>query len=85
MFASPFKDALIVLIILLVFFGPKRLPALSRAIGESVKEFKGGITDGSKDSEPSQEIPPAPSQEIPTAPAPAADEPARTGSESTTP
>jgi sec-independent protein translocase protein TatA len=76
MFASPFKDGLIVLIILLVFFGPKRLPALSRAIGESVKEFKGGITDGSKDAEPSQEIP--------TATAPAAGEPAGTGSESKT-
>jgi sec-independent protein translocase protein TatA len=74
MFASPFKDGLIVLIILLVFFGPKRLPALSRAIGESVKEFKGGITDGSKDSESSHEIP--------TAPAPATGEPAGTGSES---
>ncbi len=44
MFASPWKDAVIVLVIVLLFFGPKRLPALSRAIGESVKEFKGGIT-----------------------------------------
>ena len=43
MFASPWKDALIVLFIVLLFFGPKRLPALSRSIGESIKEFKGGI------------------------------------------
>ncbi len=43
MFASPWKDTLIVLVILLLFFGPKRLPALSRSIGESIKEFKGGI------------------------------------------
>jgi sec-independent protein translocase protein TatA len=56
MFASPFKDGLIVLVILLLFFGPKRLPALSRAIGESVKEFKGGITEGPKDEEPNPEI-----------------------------
>ena len=45
MFASPWKDGLIVLIIVLLFFGPKRLPALSRSIGESIKEFKGGVSD----------------------------------------
>ena len=43
MFASPWKDGLIILAIVLLFFGPKRLPALSRSIGESIKEFKGGI------------------------------------------
>jgi sec-independent protein translocase protein TatA len=57
MFDSPLKDGLIVLAILLLFFGPKRLPALSRAIGESVKEFRGGIADGSKDEESNLEIP----------------------------
>jgi len=54
MFASPWKDALIVLIIVLLFFGPKRLPALSRAIGESVKEFKGGIAQSSSSEEKSE-------------------------------
>ncbi|HET9093708.1 MAG TPA: twin-arginine translocase TatA/TatE family subunit [Solirubrobacteraceae bacterium] len=48
MFASPWKDGLIVLIIVLLFFGPKRLPALSRSIGESIKEFKGGIAHSSE-------------------------------------
>lgn len=43
MLASPWKDALVILVIVLLFFGPKRLPALSRSIGESIKEFKGGI------------------------------------------
>ena len=47
MFASPWKDTLIILVILLLFFGPKRLPALSRSIGESIKEFKGGIAHDS--------------------------------------
>ena len=54
MFASPWKDAVIVLVIVLLFFGPKRLPALSRAIGESVKEFKGGITHGEGSDEKSE-------------------------------
>jgi len=71
MFASPLKDGLIVLAILLLFFGPKRLPALSRAIGESVKEFKGGITDGSTEEAPKPEVTAATTSE-----------PAATGSES---
>ena len=54
MFASPWKDGLIVLIIVLLFFGPKRLPALSRSIGESIKEFKGGIAHSSDSGEKSE-------------------------------
>jgi sec-independent protein translocase protein TatA len=73
MFASPFKDGLIVLVILLLFFGPKRLPALSRSIGESIKEFKGGIAEGPKDQASSPEIP-----------ATKTSEPAGTGHESKT-
>lgn len=53
MFASPWKDGVIVLVIVLLFFGPKRLPALSRSIGESIKEFKGGIAQGT-DSDKSE-------------------------------
>lgn len=59
MFASPWKDGLIVLIIVLLFFGPKRLPALSRSIGESIKEFKGGIAQGPGSDEKS-ELPSSP-------------------------
>ena len=53
MFRNPFADGLVVLIVLLLFFGPKRLPMLSRSIGESIKEFKGGIADatGSDDKQ----------------------------------
>jgi TatA/E family protein of Tat protein translocase len=53
MFRSPLADGLVVLIVLLLFFGPKRLPMLSRSVGESIKEFKGGIADakGSDDKQ----------------------------------
>lgn len=63
MFASPLKDGVIVLIIVLLFFGPKRLPALSRSIGESIKEFKGGIAHGD-DSEPKSELPSTNSSQV---------------------
>ncbi len=67
MFDSPLKDGLIVLAILLLFFGPKRLPALSRAIGESVREFRGGIGHSS-DSEQKSEIPSTAPDATPSAP-----------------
>ncbi len=60
MFASPWKDTLIILVVVLLFFGPKRLPALSRSIGESIKEFKGGITPGSSsDTDETSELSPS--------------------------
>ncbi len=49
MFHNPLTDGIVVLLILLLFFGPKRLPMLSRSIGESIKEFKGGINSGDDD------------------------------------
>ena len=54
MFRNPLTDALVVLVILLLFFGPKRLPMLSRSIGESIKEFRGGVTHSSEDEDKSQ-------------------------------
>jgi sec-independent protein translocase protein TatA len=51
MFRNPLTDAVVILIILLLFFGPKRLPMLSRSIGESIKEFRGGVTHDSGDKE----------------------------------
>lgn len=49
MFRSPLVDAAVVIIVLLLFFGPKRLPMLSRSVGESIKEFKGGIQQDDSD------------------------------------
>jgi|GEM_PF-716993 len=35
-------ELIIVLVIILILFGPKKLPDLSRAIGKSIGEFKRG-------------------------------------------
>ena len=40
----------IVLVIVLVIFGPKRLPELGKSMGRGIREFKGSI-DGSKDEQ----------------------------------
>ena len=39
-------ELLIVLAILLVFFGAKRLPTLARSMGQASKEFKSGMKEG---------------------------------------
>jgi sec-independent protein translocase protein TatA len=38
----------IVLLIVLVIFGPKRLPDLGRSLGSGMKEFKDSVTGDSK-------------------------------------
>ena len=53
-YTKPLWDLLIVVLILLLFFGPKRLPALGRSLGEGMREFKDSITGKSKQSEDEQ-------------------------------
>jgi sec-independent protein translocase protein TatA len=45
----------IVLIIVLIIFGPKRLPELGRSMGRGIREFRGSISgDKDKDSDEEQ-------------------------------
>jgi sec-independent protein translocase protein TatA len=59
MFRNPLSDALVVLVILLLFFGPKRLPMLSKSIGQSIREFRGGLGGHSDDEKDKPELPAA--------------------------
>ena len=43
-------EVLVVLIIALVVFGPKRLPELGRSLGKGIREFRGSIS-GDHDDE----------------------------------
>ncbi len=52
MFRNPTTDLIIVLVIVLLFLGPKRLPGLGRSLGQGMREFKDSITGDSKDDEP---------------------------------
>lgn len=59
---------LIVLLIVVLVFGTKKLKNIGQDLGGAVKGFKDGMRDGSA---PEQPVPPA--QQVTSAPAPAAD------------
>jgi sec-independent protein translocase protein TatA len=44
-------EIMIVLIIALVVFGPKRLPELGKSVGKGIREFKGSISGEHDDPE----------------------------------
>ncbi len=50
---------LIVAVLLLVFFGPKRLPEMGRSVGRGMREFKDSVTGNGEDADARAEIPPA--------------------------
>lgn len=47
-YSKPWLDAIIVLLVVLLFVGPKRLPTLGRSLGQGMREFKEGITGNAK-------------------------------------
>jgi sec-independent protein translocase protein TatA len=57
MFRNPTTDLIVILVIVLLIFGPKRLPALGKQLGSGIREFKDGITGkfgNDEDEEPPQ-------------------------------
>ena len=52
MFRNPTADLVVVLVIVLLIFGPKRLPGLGKQLGQGMREFKESITGENKDDEP---------------------------------
>ena len=48
-------ELIVVLIIALIVFGPKRLPELGRSLGRGIREFRGSI-GGDKDDDDDDEV-----------------------------
>jgi len=44
-------ELIVVLVIVLLVFGPKRLPGLGKQLGSGMREFKDSITGSSKDDD----------------------------------
>jgi sec-independent protein translocase protein TatA len=63
-----FPELFVLVIVLLLIFGPKRLPEIGRSMGKGMREFKDSVTG--KDDQPT-ELTTTPAQEpTPTAAAP---------------
>jgi sec-independent protein translocase protein TatA len=88
MFRNPVTDSIVALVILLLIFGPKRLPLLGRSLGQGMREFKDSITGNSSSEDDDPERPAvtegsaAPAAPAPPAP-PAAAPPTSTPPEAT--
>jgi len=56
-------ELLILLLVLLLVFGPKRLPEIGRSLGKGMREFKDSISGNSDDEKP--ELPARSTDEAP--------------------
>ena len=88
MFRNPTTDLIVVLVVVLLIFGPKRLPGLGKQLGTGLREFKESITGESKHEDEDEDARPeitAASASTPQAaptPAPAERESAEVGPQS---
>lgn len=42
-------EMLLILVLVLIFFGPRRLPEIAEAMGKSIRKFKSATQDASRD------------------------------------
>jgi sec-independent protein translocase protein TatA len=49
-------EILVVLVIALIVFGPKRLPELGRSLGKGIREFRGSVSGDSHDDDDDKEL-----------------------------
>jgi sec-independent protein translocase protein TatA len=52
------QELLLVLLIVIIIFGAKKLPDLGKSLGESIKNFKGSVSGKEKDAEKDKTQPP---------------------------
>ncbi len=54
MFGLSFNELIVILVIVLLLFGGKKLPELSRSLASGIKELRRGFSDDVKASETDQ-------------------------------
>ena len=65
------SEWILILVVVLLLFGARKLPELARSLGASAKEFRKGISEGSAEDKVDQSEPAATtSSDEPAAPAP---------------
>ena len=61
-------EILVVLIIALIVFGPKRLPELGNSLGKGIREFKDSVTGEKKDDDVDDDVKAVTASKATTAP-----------------
>jgi sec-independent protein translocase protein TatA len=62
-----FPELIVLLLVLLLIFGPKRLPEMGRSLGKGMREFKDSVTGkDSGEPEAQQSLPAAPAEPVAT-------------------
>jgi len=64
-FGIPLWELLLILLVVLLVFGPKRLPEMGRSLGRGMREFKDSITGN--DDKPAEIPPPREEKPAPAA------------------
>jgi sec-independent protein translocase protein TatA len=77
-------ELLILLLVVLIFFGPKRLPEMGRSLGKGLREFKESVTGEHKDDQTLAGLPTATHTHEPVAPETIVSEPVRREDDSLT-
>jgi sec-independent protein translocase protein TatA len=49
-------ELIIILVVVILLFGARKLPDLARSLGASTKEFRKGIEEGAKDDEDVEDV-----------------------------
>ena len=55
-----FPELIVLLLVLLLIFGPKRLPEMGRSLGRGMREFKDSVTKHTSDDDEPAEQPSLP-------------------------
>ena len=61
-----FPELVVLLVVLLLIFGPKRLPEMGRSLGKGMREFKDSVTGKDEEQKPA-ELTATPVERDPTA------------------
>jgi sec-independent protein translocase protein TatA len=78
-FGIAWWEILLILLLVLLVFGPKKLPEMGRSLGRGFREFKESVTGQSKsdDESPAELPPPEPTESPEPEPAPRERDPVR--------
>lgn len=50
-------EILLVLALVVLFFGAKRIPQIARGIGEGIRNFKHGLNEGNEEDDSDRKLP----------------------------